>query len=183
MPAFNEAERLPETLARLSGYLLDCPWTSRVVVVDNGSSDETAGVATAIKNGAVDIVAVDCSRPGKGAAVRRGLLSSTSSFVGFMDADLSTPVETIWRAVRALRQGGLGELRPVRGPQTPSPRPGRASGPRRSISRPAPSSPPRTGPAAPPLRTTPEPRSDTASERSQPVIMDHHRSPGQTPGN
>ena len=110
VPAFNEAERLPATLERLTAYLLDCPWISRVVVVDNGSSDHTATAVHSIETSEIDVVTIGCSRPGKGAAVSRGLLSSTSPFVGFMDADLSTPVDTVWRAMQALRQGAAAAI-------------------------------------------------------------------------
>jgi dolichyl-phosphate beta-glucosyltransferase len=98
IPAYNEAARLPRTLERTIDYLRDQPWSSRIVVVDNGSSDETAEVTQAIARTADPQVPVDligCSRPGKGAAVRRALLSSRSRFVGFFDADLATPVETL----------------------------------------------------------------------------------------
>ena len=44
MPAYNEAQRLPATVAATVAYLEQQPWSSRVVVVDNGSSDDTARV-------------------------------------------------------------------------------------------------------------------------------------------
>ena len=45
-----------------------------------------------------------CARPGKGAAVRRGLLTSRARFVGYMDADLATPVETLDTVLPLLAQ-------------------------------------------------------------------------------
>ena len=48
---------------------------------------------------------IGCSRPGKGAAVRRGLLTSGRAFVGFFDADLATPVETLPTAMTLLPGG------------------------------------------------------------------------------
>jgi dolichyl-phosphate beta-glucosyltransferase len=108
IPAFNEAARLPGTLQRTIEFLREQPWSSRVVVVDNGSWDETAEVTRAIARAADRRVPVDlvgCSRPGKGAAVRRALLSSRSRFVGFFDADLSTPVENLVIAMSHLENG------------------------------------------------------------------------------
>ena len=76
-----------------------------MVVVDNGSVDETAADARIAAAGTdkVDVTVIGCSRAGKGAAVRRGLLTSTSPLVGFFDADLATPLETLEPTVEALR--------------------------------------------------------------------------------
>lgn len=105
IPAFNEAGRLPETLCALVDYLEEQDWTSRVVVVDNGSTDNTVALAKAVERAHVDVVVIGCSRAGKGAAVRRGIISSTSRFVGFADADLSTPVATLTPVMAALETG------------------------------------------------------------------------------
>lgn len=108
IPAFNEAARLPRTLARTIDFLREQPWSSRIVVIDNGSCDGTAEVTRAAVSTMDDRVPVDvvgCSRPGKGAAVRRALLSSRARFVGFFDADLSTPVETLVVAMAHLERG------------------------------------------------------------------------------
>lgn len=106
IPAFNEAERLPATVRTTVEYLARQPWSSRIVVVDNGSSDRTRAVAREAASGsAVPVRVIGCSRPGKGAAVRRGMLASRARFVGFFDADLATPVETLDAAVRHLQAG------------------------------------------------------------------------------
>ena len=107
IPAYNEAARLPETLRRSVAYLDGVPWRTRVVVVDNGSVDETAADAllAAARTDRVDVAVIGCSRAGKGAAVRRGLLTSSSPVVGFYDADLATPLETLAPAVEALAAG------------------------------------------------------------------------------
>ncbi len=83
IPAYNESARLPETLRQSAAYLNERPWQSRIVVVDNGSVDETAADArvAAAATDKVDVVVIGCSRAGKGAAVRRGLLTSTSPLV------------------------------------------------------------------------------------------------------
>lgn len=108
IPAFNDADRLPLTLSWTVEFLGTQPWRSRVVVVDNGSVDDTAAVVWRFADGldgAVPVEVVGCARPGKGAAVRRGLLSSTSRFGGFFDADLATPAETLTAAMGHLRLG------------------------------------------------------------------------------
>ena len=106
IPAYNESERLPNTLRRTISYLESSPWRARVIVVDNGSVDGTAEVALRIAGDhGVRVDVVGCARPGKGAAVRRGLLSGQAPFVGFFDADLATPLETLDLALQHLRAG------------------------------------------------------------------------------
>jgi dolichyl-phosphate beta-glucosyltransferase len=104
IPAYNEEQRLPETLQRTAALLAARPWTSRIVVVDNGSVDATAEVGSSDWSG-VDVCVIGCARPGKGAAVRRGLLTSSAEIVGFMDADLATPIDTLDRVVEEVRDG------------------------------------------------------------------------------
>jgi len=107
IPAYNESARLPTTLQRSVEFLADQPWRTRLVVVDNGSVDETAAAARAAvrPTDIVTVAVIGCSRAGKGAAVRRGLMTSTSPFVGFFDADLATPIETLTETVAALQEG------------------------------------------------------------------------------
>lgn len=108
VPAYNEADRILNTLLRTADFLEAQPWTSRVVVVDNGSSDDTGSIVRRFAReaqGRVPITLIGCGRPGKGAAVRRGILSGTSKFTGFFDADMATPVETLSVAVGHLEEG------------------------------------------------------------------------------
>jgi len=110
IPAYNESGRLPATLTAMVAFLTEQPWTSRVVVVDNGSADDTAASVLSVQGTGVEAVAIGCSRPGKGAAVRRGMCTSRSRFVGFTDSDLSTPLETLRRAVAALTGGAAASI-------------------------------------------------------------------------
>ncbi|MFK0040900.1 glycosyltransferase [Paenarthrobacter sp. NPDC090517] len=108
IPAYNEALRISDTLMQTVDFLENQAWSSRIVVVDNGSVDDTAAVVhrmSRIIGSPVPISVVGCSRKGKGAAVRRGLLSGTSKFTGFFDADLATPLETLTTAVTHLEHG------------------------------------------------------------------------------
>lgn len=108
IPAYNEAARIPHTLHQTIDFLAGQAWSSRIVVVDNGSVDETAAVVRRIsreQRGIVPVSLVGCARRGKGAAVRRGLLSGTSKFTGFFDADLATPLETLSKTMAHLSRG------------------------------------------------------------------------------
>jgi dolichyl-phosphate beta-glucosyltransferase len=95
IPSLNEAHRLPHTLMRTIQYLEAQPYSSSVVVIDNGSVDQTSDLAARTWSDRVSVVLTGCAQPGKGAAVRRGFLTSGARFVGYMDADLATPIETL----------------------------------------------------------------------------------------
>lgn len=108
VPAFNEELRIGATLDALLTYLSGQPLTSSVVVVDNGSVDRTAEVVDRVAAAAglkVPVTLIGCSARGKGAAVRRGVLTSPARWVGFCDADLATPVATLDRVIPLLRGG------------------------------------------------------------------------------
>jgi dolichyl-phosphate beta-glucosyltransferase len=112
IPAYNEASRISRTLRQSVDYLESQSWSARIVVVDNGSVDDTSSLVRRIAHehrGTVPVALVGCSFPGKGAAVRRGLLSGTSTFTGFFDADLATPLETLTLAMEHLN-GGAGAV-------------------------------------------------------------------------
>lgn len=95
IPARNEAKRLPRTLTHTIQYLETQPYSSSVVVIDNGSFDETADLVYKTQSNRVAVNLAGCAKLGKGAAVRRGFLTSQARFIGYMDADLATPIETL----------------------------------------------------------------------------------------
>ena len=105
IPALNEESRIGPVLGALVEFLAGQPWSSSVVVVDNGCTDRTLEVADAVASPLVPVRAIGCRRRGKGAAVRRGIFASSARYVGFCDADLSTPVETIAPVVKLLTSG------------------------------------------------------------------------------
>ncbi len=99
IPAFNEAKRLPSTLARMRHYLDASQWEfAEIVVVDDGSRDGTAAVAEAA---GVRVLRNPGNR-GKGYSVRHGMLDAKGEWSLFSDADLSTPIEELdrlWNAI------------------------------------------------------------------------------------
>ena len=106
IPAFNESRRLPPTLRTVERYLRASNRRSELIIVDDGSSDDTAAVvdrmiAEGLK---LHLFRHDANR-GKGAAVRTGMLAATGDLVLFTDADLSTPIADVERLIAALDAG------------------------------------------------------------------------------
>src|SRR5438552_2091865 len=105
VPCFNEDRRLHEedflTLAREPGV--------RLLFVDDGSSDGTAARIRSLReraDGSIDLLQL-ATNSGKAEAVRSGLvraLEGSPAVVGYVDADLSTPVEEILRLYRELER-------------------------------------------------------------------------------
>jgi dolichyl-phosphate beta-glucosyltransferase len=101
IPAYNEAARLPATLRTVAEYLTRRCRRFEIIVVDDGSTDETATLAET----AGARVLRQPTNTGKGAAVRAGMLAATGDVVLFSDADLSTPIEELEPALHLLGQG------------------------------------------------------------------------------
>ena len=104
IPAYNEARRLPETLARLYRWLGSTTLRTEIVVVDDGSTDGTAEAARETGGEKITLLRHEPNR-GKGYAVRRGMLAATGERRLMTDADLSTPIEELPRLMRELDHG------------------------------------------------------------------------------
>lgn len=96
IPAYNESARLPATLVRLREYLDSAGEPYQVIVVDDGSSDDTVEQAEATAAGWPEMCVMRLPRNmGKGAAVRAGMLAASGEERLFTDADLSAPIEEL----------------------------------------------------------------------------------------
>jgi len=125
IPAHNEVRRLPRTLLRVISYLEARPYSSAIVVIDNNSVDRTVDLISHLPSPNVPVHLLGCAQAGKGAAVRRGILTSSARFVGFMDADLATPIETLDMVLPMLEAGCRAVVgsRRVRGATVAEPEP------------------------------------------------------------
>ncbi len=96
IPAYNESERLGGPLTKVMDFISGSGRNIEVIVVDDGSSDDTADVARRIfeSNSEIDsqLIRYEENR-GKGFAVRTGLQAAKADTALFTDADLSTPIE------------------------------------------------------------------------------------------
>jgi dolichyl-phosphate beta-glucosyltransferase len=106
IPAYNEALRIGKTLDRIDEYLKGYGPSYEIIVVDDGSNDETSRIVrkAAEKHPAIVLVQNGRNR-GKGYSVKQGVLSSRGRFVLMSDADLSTPIEEIGKLFKALEEG------------------------------------------------------------------------------
>jgi dolichyl-phosphate beta-glucosyltransferase len=110
IPAYNESARIGRTLREVLAYLKEQPGGGEVVVVDDGSKDDTAALSESIfrEHGGRSVegrvIRVSPNR-GKGHAVRTGLLAARSTVAAFFDADLSMPVTETPKLVEPIRSG------------------------------------------------------------------------------
>ncbi len=97
IPAHNEERRLPSTLGQLSDFLQAQPYSSEVLVVENGSQDRTLEIARDFVRDRPGWRALQVAERGKGRAVQRGMLEARGEYRFMCDADFSMPVEQINR--------------------------------------------------------------------------------------
>jgi dolichyl-phosphate beta-glucosyltransferase len=104
IPAFNEAQRLPPTLERVRAYLDGRGRPYEILVVDDGSRDDTVARARAAGGQRLTVLENGVNR-GKGYSVRQGMLAARGARRLMTDADLSTPIEELERLDARMDQG------------------------------------------------------------------------------
>jgi dolichyl-phosphate beta-glucosyltransferase len=106
IPAYNEGARLGATLEKVLRYVRAQGWNAEVIVVDDGSRDNTAEIVRgfAEKDSRFRLVENPGNR-GKGYSVRNGMLNARGEVVVFSDADLSSPIEEMPKLLAALAAG------------------------------------------------------------------------------
>jgi glycosyltransferase involved in cell wall biosynthesis len=106
IPAYNEAKRISRTLEALQKYLECTNWTSEVIVVNDGSSDETAAIVESYRGQwAVLRLIENDGNQGKGFSVRNGALGAQGDVVLFTDADLSAPITEAPKLIDPIASG------------------------------------------------------------------------------
>ena len=108
IPVYNEAHVLAGSIERLRSYLEETnfPYSRRIVVADNASTDRTLAVAQELAERFDDVAALHLPQKGRGRALRKAWLESDADAVSYMDVDLSTDVAALVPLARAVLEEG-----------------------------------------------------------------------------
>jgi glycosyltransferase involved in cell wall biosynthesis len=106
LPAYNEGVRIGDTLAKVLAYSKKCGWDAEILVVNDGSTDNTCEIVRSysVKNPTLRLIDNPGNR-GKGYSVRNGMLRARGDILLFSDADLSSPIEEADKLFAAIENG------------------------------------------------------------------------------
>jgi len=99
IPAYNEEHRLPHTLEQVFAFLQSQHYSAEVLVVENGSSDNTYQTAQQLTSRYACLRVLRHEQRGKGLAVQRGMREAHGEYRFICDADLSMPIEEVNRFI------------------------------------------------------------------------------------
>ena len=105
IPAFNEARRIIPTLEDVAAHLESKDYGWEVLVVDDGSVDDTAAVVEGWARGKPNVRLIRVAHFGKGWAVKTGMLESKGAYRFMCDADLSMPIAWLDRFMEMMDGG------------------------------------------------------------------------------
>lgn len=106
VPVYDEEVALAPSIERLHAFLTDSfPFTWRITVADNGSTDGTWLAATRLARDLTDVTAIHLERKGRGLALRSAWSTSDAHVVAYMDVDLSTDLDALLPLVAPLLSG------------------------------------------------------------------------------
>ena len=106
IPAYNEEQRIGESLTKIDDYLKKQGYDFELIVVDDGSNDKTVDLLKTYSRKITNLVILENEiNQGKGYSVRNGILASKGDIVLFTDADFSTPIEEVDKLLHWLANG------------------------------------------------------------------------------
>lgn len=105
VPAYNEERRIGPTLEKLVGFLSVQAYEWELIIVENGSDDDTAEVVSSWVAEVKQVRLESLPTAGKGLAVRHGMLVATGEYRFMCDADLSMPVEQMAGFLARMAEG------------------------------------------------------------------------------
>src|SRR5580704_10521900 len=106
VPVRNEERDLAPSIRRLAEYVRESfPFTARITIADNGSTDATWSIATRLAGALHGVRAVRMDQPGRGRALRAVWSQSDAEVLAYMDVDLSTDLNALLPLVAPLLSG------------------------------------------------------------------------------
>jgi len=106
IPAYNEQERLENTLESMIRYLEGKKYSYEIIIVNDGSTDGTGEIAQKYSQIRKNIrILTNDTKKGKGYSVKRGMLDGDGKYLLFSDSDMSTPIEEEEKLIGWLGQG------------------------------------------------------------------------------
>ena len=108
IPVYNEAHVLAGSIERLRSFLQETsfPYTWRIVIADNASTDETLSVARVLEDRFGDVAPLHLPQKGRGRALRKAWLESDADAMCYMDVDLSTDLSCLLPLAKAVLDDG-----------------------------------------------------------------------------
>ncbi|GAC1658647.1 MAG: glycosyltransferase family 2 protein [Acidobacteriaceae bacterium] len=106
IPAYNESQRLGPTLDKVLAFVAEQGWESEILVVNDGSKDNTVEIVNAYSQNYPNVRLVqNPGNRGKGYAVKNGMLHANGDIMLMTDADLSSPIEECTKLFNAIEAG------------------------------------------------------------------------------
>ncbi len=105
IPVYNEEAQLADSVERVVEHLRSMPWSFRVTIADNASTDQTALIARRLSHATPEVTVVHLAEKGRGRALKRVWSGSASDVLVYMDVDLSTDLAALLPLVAPLVSG------------------------------------------------------------------------------
>ncbi len=108
IPAYNEGKLIETSLKTISKFMKTGHYEHEIIVVSDGSSDNTASIVKRLEAAIPHLTIVNRKENrGKGYSVREGFLLAKGEVVLFSDADLSTPIEELSVFLKVMKKEGV----------------------------------------------------------------------------
>ncbi len=105
IPVHNEEAQLAATVTRLHEHLLAMPWSFRITIADNASTDATSAIGRRLSHTHPEVRLQHLAEKGRGRALRQVWSASDSEVLVYMDVDLSTDLGALLPLVAPLISG------------------------------------------------------------------------------
>lgn len=104
IPAYNEEEKIGKTLEEILKYLKNRDYSYELIVIDDGSIDNTLSIVKGFirKNKNIRLLR-NSKNKGKGYSVKKGIMSAKYPFILFSDSDLSTPILELDKMINEIK--------------------------------------------------------------------------------